>query len=151
VAHLDQALVARLATPPTHLRTPRAVLRWTIGRGISAQIETLGLPQQRQLPDPETLAGTAWPCCLTQDPCPYRGATRSLAAIDQCARGIRRGRAAVAPLDLVARLLVYLVPRVLTHSGQHHRDFAQPERLQAFADHLLDRLIPAGARRSRRR
>jgi AcrR family transcriptional regulator len=142
LAHLDSLLAARLAAPPPGVGTPREGVRWAILQAVSAQIHALSLRDSRILPDGGALAGKAWPCCLREYPCPYRGGALSLERITAGAHALRPPRRAPVSADRLAPLIVHLVPRLLM-TGARGRGSRGATGIEPLVDYLIDRLIPS--------
>lgn len=140
VDHLDASLSARLASPPANLKSARAVMRWVILQGVDAQAYTWGLRDRRSLPDPDALQGRAWPCCLRQYPCPYRGAARSLEVIGRLAGDRLPVRDNPISPHLLARLL--LVTPLLVEAASGSRGLPRPGDLRPLVEHLIERVMP---------
>lgn len=142
LAHMDGALAARLAAPPTAGR-PRAGLRRAILQAVEAQTRTLSLWDARALPDGGAVDGQVWPCCLRAYPCPYRGAARSLERIADWARATRPAQRGPLLAEQLAPLIVHLAPRLLTNEKSRGGGSLQPSRIKVVVDYLIDRLIPS--------
>ena len=143
LAHVDGALAARLAAPPPKGGTPREGLRRTILQAVEAQTRTLSFWDGSALPDGGAMEGHAWPCCLRACPCPYQGAARSLERIADRARAARPARRGPVPLERLAQLIVYLVPRLITMEKSRGGGSPQSPRIEPVLDYLIDRLIPS--------
>lgn len=147
--YLDESLVERLASPPPGVKDPRDALRWAVLQGAKAQVFTssfrnVGAPTLGEKPE-----NFAWPCCLRQIPCPYGGAARSLEQIAHWARALRPVRRSPVAPDLLANVLVHLLPRLITVAETPGGGSRRPQEIECLVDYLIDRLF--GLRKSPRR
>src|SRR5262249_42157615 len=104
VERLDEALAAKLATPPAKIAGPRATLRWTVLEAVDAQIASLAAHPPRV--NGAATEHLAWPCCQRITPCPYGGAARSLSVIERRARALATPGSDVATPRNVADMLI---------------------------------------------
>jgi len=135
VQQLDEALAAKLATPPATIAGARDALRWTVLEAVDAQIASLAAR-------PPAVNGTAkprigWPCCQRTTPCPYGGAARSLSVIERRARALATPGSDVATPRNVADLLMAISIAKLVKPPQ--RPPAPAHR--RFIARLFDRLL----------
>jgi len=135
VQQLDEALAAKLATPPPQIAGPLAMLRWTVLEAVDAQIASLaaGPPGGNGA----AINPLAWPCCQRITPCPYGGAARSLSVIERRARALAKPGSDVATPRNVADLLMAISIAKLVKPPQ--RPPAPAHR--RFIARLFDRLL----------
>ena len=138
VRRLDEALAKRLLSPPARLTKPRQVLEWAFFEAVDAEILTLAQRAQQAESGAEALEEKAWPCCLSQMPCPHAGAVRSIEALRRWTRGLASdddGRAA-AYVDLLLAWVPYCL------FGLGHRRQPNSRTIRSTARQLFKRLFP---------